>query len=158
MEYIWSPWRIKYVQEHERVGGCIFCNALQEEDGPQNLVLVRGQYNFVILNRYPYTNAHLMVAPIAHVAELEDLDAVTRGEMMELISTSIQVIRKVYEPEAFNVGANIGKFAGAGVVDHVHMHVVPRWAGDANFLSTIGMTRVLPEELADTLLRLRQAW
>lgn len=158
MDYIFSPWRMKYIENHEREPGCIFCKALQAEDGPQNLVLHRTNRSFVILNLFPYTNAHLMVASQAHIANLEDLGAETRAEMMELIAVSVRAIKAEYHAEAFNIGANIGMVAGAGVVDHVHVHVVPRWAGDVNFMSTISMTRVLPEDLERTYQRLSDRW
>src|SRR5512138_2177245 len=142
MNHLWSPWRMKYIQNHETSNGCIFCEALQQEDGLQNLIINRGKRVFVILNLFPYTNAHLMVVPLVHLPSIEDLDPETRAEMIELVSQSMQVIRAEYHPEAFNLGANIGAAAGAGVLEHVHMHVVPRWAGDTNFMSTVGDTRV----------------
>ena len=143
---------------NEPTPGCIFCKALQQEDSPANLIVTRGKTAFVILNRYPYTSGHIMVVPNAHQPSLELLDAETRGEMMELVSHSLQVMRAVYKPEGFNVGVNIGAAAGAGVTDHVHIHVVPRWAGDTNFMSTLAGARVLPEALEDSYRRLREAW
>jgi len=148
---------MEYIQNHEGEG-CVFCNALTQEDSPENLIIFRGQRVIVILNRFPYTSGHLMVVPVVHQPSLEDLDAVTRAEMMELTSQCIQILRKVYQPEAFNVGANIGVLAGAGIADHVHMHIVPRWGGDTNFMSTLGQTRVLPEELEETYRRIREGW
>ena len=149
---------MKYIQNHEPSNGCIFCDALQKEDGPQNLIIYRGSRAFVILNLFPYTNAHLMVVPFDHQPSIEDLDQETRTEMIELVTHAMQVIRAEYHPEAFNLGANIGAAAGAGVFEHVHMHVVPRWAGDTNFMSAVAETRVLPEELADTYRRLVNRW
>ena len=124
----------------------------------ENLVVFRGHNAFVILNRYPYTSGHLMVVANIHLPSLEDLDAETRTEMIELATNGIQVLRKVYKPEAFNFGANIGKAAGAGIAGHVHLHVVPRWGGDTNFMSTLAETRILPEELNDTYRRVHAAW
>lgn len=158
MEYIWSPWRKKYIENHQKDPGCVFCNEAQRQDGPENLIVFRGLRGFVILNRFPYTTGHLMVVPFEHRGTLELLDAATRAELMELISISISVLQEVYQPDGFNIGANIGASAGAGIVDHVHLHVVPRWNGDTNFMSTVGATRVLPEELEDTYRRLLAAW
>lgn len=158
MEHLWSPWRMEYIMRNEPTPGCIFCQALQQEDGPANLIVTRGKTALVILNRYPYTSGHIMVASYAHRPSLDLLDAETRGEMMELVSRGLQVLRAVYKPEGFNVGVNIGAAAGAGVADHVHIHVVPRWAGDTNFMSTLAGARVLPEALEDTYRRLCEAW
>lgn len=159
MKHLWSPWRMKYIQNHEKESGCIFCKALDEQPGEAgSLVVVRGQKAFVILNKFPYTSGHLMIAPFDHKPSLEELDAETRAEMMELVSQAIQVLRRVYKPQAFNVGANIGEAAGAGVPGHVHIHVVPRWAGDTNFMSSLAETRVLPEALGDTCQRVKAAW
>jgi ATP adenylyltransferase len=120
--------------------------------------VVRGEHAFVILNRFPYTTGHLMVVPYGHQPSLDLLEAAVRAEMMELVNHTTQVLEKVYHPDGFNIGVNIGSAAGAGVSDHVHMHVVPRWVGDANFMSTLGETRVLPELLEDTYLRMVAAW
>ncbi|MBA4398846.1 MAG: HIT family hydrolase [Anaerolinea sp.] len=158
MEHLWSPWRMEYIMRNEPTSGCIFCQALQQQDSPANLIVSRGKTAFVILNRYPYTSGHIMVASYAHRPSLDLLDAETRGEMMELVSRGLQVLRAVYKPEGFNVGVNIGAAAGAGVADHVHIHVVPRWAGDTNFMSTLAGARVLPEALEDTYRRLCEAW
>jgi len=158
MNHLWSPWRMKYIENHEKTGACIFCEALKQEDSPLNLVIHRGSLAFVILNRFPYTNAHLMVVPNSHQPSIEDLDPATRAEMIELVSECMKMIRAEYHPEAFNMGANIGAAAGAGVADHVHIHIVPRWAGDTNFMSAVGDTRVIPEDLAETYRRLAQHW
>lgn len=157
MKHIWSPWRMTYIQNHDEEG-CVFCNVQAQADSPENLIVFRGRRAFVILNRYPYTSGHLMVVPTDHQPSFEDLDAETRAEVMELTTRCIRVLRKVYQPEAFNVGANIGALAGAGVAEHVHMHIVPRWGGDTNFMSTLGQTRVLPEELEETYRRVREGW
>lgn len=137
---------------------CIFCKALEQADGLENLVLLRTKLAFVMLNRFPYTSGHIMIVPITHAASLDLLSVEIRAEMMELVSHSLGVEQTVYKPEGFNVGVNIGAVAGAGVVDHVHMHVVPRWRGDTNFMSTVGGARVLPESLEDTYRRLQAAW
>ncbi len=159
MKRLTTPWRRAYIEGHKNEEGCIFCNALRKEvDDHQNLIIYRGQRAFVIVNLYPYTNGHLMIAPMEHRASLEFLDAETRAEIMELTTQAMLVLRDVYRPHAFNIGANIGKAAGAGVPDHVHMHVVPRWTGDANFMTVIGGTRTLPETVDETYRRVRAAW
>jgi ATP adenylyltransferase len=144
--------------EHSKVEGCIFCMAQEMEDSAENLIAYRSERAYVILNRYPYTSGHLMVVPFDHQPNLEVLDPETRAEMMELTTRCMIVLRKLYRPPAFNMGANIGEAAGAGVKAHVHMHIVPRWAGDTNFMSAIGETRVLPELLEDTYQRVRKAF
>ena len=146
---------MEYIENHEKQEGCIFCNALAKPDNEQNLIIKRGKSAFVILNLYPYTSGHIMVAPMAHQPSLEFLEPDSRAEMMELVSQSIVVLKKVYNPEAFNVGANIGEAAGAGEPDHVHLHIVPRWAGDTNFMSAVGETRVLPEALEESYRRIK---
>ena len=153
---IWAPWRMKYVQSHNR--GCVFCSVQKHPDGPAHLVIYRGRKAFVILNRFPYTSGHIMVVANSHLPSFEDLDSETRAEMIELATKCIQVLRRVYQPQAFNLGANIGEAAGAGVAGHVHMHVVPRWKGDTNFMGVVSETRVLPEALEDTYSRIRKAW
>jgi ATP adenylyltransferase len=131
---------------------------VEAADGPHNLIVARGKLAFVILNRFPYSSGHLMVVPYTHQSSLELLDSACRAEIMELVAQSMQVLRKVYSPQGFNVGANIGAPAGAGIADHVHMHVVPRWNGDTNFMSVLGSTRVLPEGLDETYERIAAAW
>ncbi|MBI5963383.1 MAG: HIT domain-containing protein [Chloroflexi bacterium] len=158
MNHLWSPWRMTYIENHEKVNGCVFCFAQAKADGAENLIAFRGKNAFVILNRYPYTSGHLMVIPYKHVSNLEELDAEVRAEMMELATRCTTVLRKVYKTETFNIGINIGEAAGAGVLGHVHIHIVPRWAGDTNFMSTTGGTRVLPEALEDTYRRVKEAF
>jgi ATP adenylyltransferase len=148
---------MEYIQ-NSKEEGCVFCSAQEMEDGPENLIAFRGEHAYVILNRYPYTSGHLMVVPFDHKAHLEDLEAATRAEMMELTTRCMTVLRRIYHPEAFNMGANIGEAAGAGVKQHVHIHIVPRWGGDTNFMSTVGGTRVLPEALESTLERVKHGF
>lgn len=143
---------------YDKDANCFFCSALQEEDGPQNLVVARCREAFIILNRYPYTSGHLMIVPYVHSPSLEGLPPESRGEMIELASQAMQVLRNIYRPDGFNLGMNIGDAAGAAVAGHVHMHVVPRWVGDTNFMSSLAQTRVLPESLEDSYQRIRQGW
>ena len=149
---------MKYIENHDKQEGCIFCNALAQPDNEKNLIIKRGKSAFVILNLYPYTSGHIMVAPMAHQPSLEFLEPDSRAEMMELVSESIVVLKNIYHPQAFNVGANIGEAAGAGEPGHVHLHIVPRWAGDTNFMSTLGDTRVLPEALDKTYKRIKDGF
>jgi ATP adenylyltransferase len=141
-----------------KISDCIFCTVQKQPDGPENLIISRGSRAFVILNRFPYTSGHLLVVANDHQPSLEELDAETRAEMIELVTLGMRVLRGVYQPEAFNVGTNIGAAAGAGIVGHVHMHVVPRWTADSNFMMTLAETRVLPEAMEETYLRVRRAW
>ena len=149
---------MKFVQSQEKNATCVFCTVQGQNNDTENLIVFRGKQAFVILNRYPYTSGHLLVVANAHLPSIEDLDIETRSEMMELVTSSMRVIRKVYQPEAFNLGANIGEAAGAGIAGHVHLHVVPRWGGDTNFMSATAETRVLPEELQETYRRISAAW
>ena len=158
METMWSPWRMKYITNSNHPDRCVFCSAPEMTDGPENLIVHRGEKAYVILNRYPYTSGHLMIVPFEHQPSIESLDPAVRAEMMELVNTALGALRKVYTPEGFNVGINLGSAAGAGIAAHVHIHIVPRWVGDTNFMSTVGETRVLPEELEITRQRLADAW
>ena len=147
-----------YIQSEKPKDGCVFCNAVAANDDESNLIVARAEHAFVILNRYPYTSGHVMVIPYKHVMTLEELNAVTRAEMMELVNHTTQVLGKVYHPEGFNLGATLGAAAGAGIEEHVHLHIVPRWVGDTNFMSSVGETRVIPEELPETYKRIKAAW
>lgn len=155
MEYIWSPWRYKYIATADRTPGCVFCRLLEGSD-EKNYVVHRGRLNFVILNLYPYTSGHLMIVPYEHTALLADIAEATTTDMMELAKRAQKAIESEYHPDGFNIGMNLGRSAGAGVADHLHLHVVPRWTGDANFVSIVGETRVLPEDLATTHNKLKK--
>jgi ATP adenylyltransferase len=147
-----------YIKGDKEETGCLFCNRLAQRDGPENLILYRGQRAFVILNRFPYTNGHMMVVPNAHQQSIEDLDDQTLAELIQLTNQAIGVLRQTYGAQNFNIGINIGEASGAGVTDHVHVHVVPRWSGDTSFMSTVAETRVLPEALEETFEKLQSSW
>jgi ATP adenylyltransferase len=158
MKQLWSPWRMPYIEARNDEAGCLFCRNRGQDPHPENLILHRSRRGFVILNRYPYTNGHVMVVPDVHVGSLEDLPADDLTDLMVLAQRSLRALRRAYGAEAFNLGVNIGAAAGAGVTDHVHLHVVPRWSGDTNFMATTAETRVIPEDLEQTYHRLVQAW
>jgi len=159
MDRLWSPWRYRYVSTAEPTTGCIFCQKSQENDDERNLILHRGALNFVLLNLFPYTSGHLMIAPYAHVPLLEDADEAVATEMMLLTRIAQRNLRQSYSASGFNLGMNLGSAAGAGIAGHIHMHVLPRWTGDANFMSTIGETRVIPEDIQETYRKLsRNSW
>jgi len=146
MNRIWSPWRMEYIQG-EKPEGCIFCDKPQEQGDLENLILYRGTHCYVMLNRYPYNNGHLMVIPYQHVDTPRHLPPEALAEMMTLVNTSLEVLEEAMHPDGYNVGMNLGASAGAGIKDHVHMHVVPRWTGDTSFMPVIGDTRVIVESL-----------
>lgn len=157
MDYLWSPWRYRYVSSNQPEDECLFCRISAEAKDEENYVLLRAERNFVLLNRYPYTSGHLMIAPYAHVATLEDAAPAALAEMMGLARKAEAALRRAYHPGGFNVGLNIGRSAGAGVAGHIHMHVLPRFSGDVNFMTAIAETRVLPEDLETSYARLATA-
>jgi ATP adenylyltransferase len=154
---IWAPWRLAYVSDAAKddAAGCIFCAKPAEDDDAANLIVHRGERCFVILNLYPYTNGHLMIAPFEHVPSLPDLDAGTIAETMALAQRAMRLLDERYSPHGYNVGFNQGRVAGAGVEHHIHMHVVPRWGGDNNFMPVLADTRVMPQTLEQTYETLR---
>jgi ATP adenylyltransferase len=154
VERLWSPWRLAYVSGSGEPKGCVFCDAQADEEAA-SLVLFRGLTCFVILNLYPYNNGHLMVVPCRHVATLEHSTPEELSELILLTRRAEMALNEAYRPQGLNVGMNLGRPAGAGVADHLHVHVVPRWTGDTNFMSVVGEVRVLPEDLAHTAARLR---
>ncbi|MGB9863898.1 MAG: HIT family protein [Candidatus Saccharicenans sp.] len=155
MKYIAAPWRRTYVQKSLKMKKCVFCEALKKKDDAETLILYRGEHNFIILNRFPYTNGHLMIAPYRHLAAFEKASRPVAEEATRLVQLVIRILKKCYAPHGFNVGLNLGHSAGAGVADHYHIHVVPRWTGDANFMPVIGETRVFCEDLLTTYQRLK---
>jgi ATP adenylyltransferase len=155
MKILWAPWRIKYILGKKE--GCIFCDKVKENKDKENYVLLRGKNGFVMLNTFPYNNGHLMVAPYKHVPDLEGLEENELGELMGLVKTCTQILKKALKPEGFNIGINLGKVAGAGVEGHIHIHIVPRWGADTSFISTVGDTKIIPESLDDTYKKLLAA-
>ncbi len=159
MERLWRPWRINYVRNIEslRDEQCIFCSRPAQDDDAQSLILYRGDTTYIIMNLYPYNTGHVMVTPYRHVGELEMLEEGELKELMDLTSLAIRAIKKDMSPQGFNLGINLGKAAGAGFDEHVHMHIVPRWQGDTNFMPVVGDSKVMPETIADTYERLRKS-
>ena len=158
MERLWSPWRAKYIASgvDAHASQCVFCEIGNDEaNDEENLVVFRGRLNFAVLNLFPYITGHILVVPYAHLGELDGAPKDVTDEMMDLTKRCQSALRAVYKPAAYNVGMNLGAAAGAGIVDHIHLHILPRWSGDTNFMTTVGETRVLPEDLKTTYSRLR---
>jgi len=154
MEYLWAPWRVEYI-ERATEGGCILCEKPREDNDEPNLILYRGQHNFIMLNAFPYNPGHLMVAPYRHTANLQDLTDEEAKEHFEFIKKSVALLKEVMNPSGFNIGLNLGRVAGAGIADHIHTHIVPRWQGDTNFMPILSDTKVTSEALAATYQKLR---
>lgn len=157
MRRLWAPWRLEYIQSADELEGCIFCAAAAAPD-ERGLVVARGELAFALLNKYPYAGGHLMVAPFRHEAELGGLSAEEAAELHRLSAAAVEALRAAMSPQGFNLGWNLGRIAGAGVVDHVHQHVVPRWAGDTNFMPVLADVKVMPEALEETRAKLAAAW
>src|SRR4029078_6899603 len=158
MDVLWSPWRYDYITGSgaDKRGGCVFCDILNNPGSDEEkFILKRAGFNFVILNIYPYATGHLMIVPFEHIGDLDKADKQTTDEMMDLTKRCQTALGEVYSPQGFNMGLNIGKAAGAGVGSHFHMHVLPRWIGDSNFMTAIGETRTMPESLETTYLKLK---
>jgi ATP adenylyltransferase len=153
-EHLWAPWRLAYIKG-EKETGCIFCTRLARSTDEADLILHRGQHSFVIMNAFPYNNGHLMVVPNLHTADLEELTDATLAEMNDLLKRSMRALKTAFAPNGYNIGWNIGRCAGAGVEDHVHEHIVPRWNGDTNFMPVLAETTIMPELLADTYRTLK---
>jgi ATP adenylyltransferase len=154
---LWAPWRLEYIQAADEQEGCVFCLAAEGDD-EERLVVRRGRRAFVLLNKYPYASGHLMVAPFRHGSEFGDLDDDETAEIHRLASEALESLAATYRPDGYNLGWNLGRVAGAGIVDHVHLHVVPRWSGDTNFMPVLADVKVLPEHLAETRRKLATAW
>ena len=159
MDRLWSPWRYEYIATGSAAepesNGCVFCKLRDHpENDEANFVLHRASHSFIVLNIYPYISGHLLIAPYEHVGELDAAKKETTDELMDLTKRCQTALREVYQPTGFNIGMNLGRSAGAGIVDHIHIHILPRWAGDTNFMSTVSHTRVIPEDLATTYQKL----
>ncbi|RLD99308.1 MAG: HIT family hydrolase [Aquificota bacterium] len=158
MKFLWAPWRIEYILAPKEGEGCFLCKGGENPEEEGSLVLHVGQKALVVLNRYPYNPGHLMVAPLRHVPSLVDLDREEREEIMDLLALSLEVLRDVMNPGGFNIGVNMGKAAGAGLKDHLHVHVVPRWDGDTNFMPALADVKVVPEHIEETYRKLKRAF
>ncbi len=157
MERLWSPWRMEYIMSRKGEG-CIFCEKIADNDDKANHILHRGEKCYVMLNLYPYNNGHLMVIPYQHAPSPEQLEEDELIEMMLMVNMSLETLRRAMHPDGFNVGINVGKAAGAGIEGHVHIHIVPRWKADTNFMPVFSNTRVIPELMDDTYRKLKAAW
>ena len=157
MDYLWTPWRYRYITDAAKDDRCIFCDALAVGDDAKTFIVLRGKKNFVILNRFPYTTGHVMIVPFHHVAELAGCDPETLAEMMQLAQRVQAALAAHYNPEGYNLGMNLGRCAGAGVTGHLHLHLLPRWTGDTNFMTAVAETRIEPEDLRVTYAKLRKA-
>lgn len=157
MDTLWSPWRLSYLQSSGQLSQCFLCEAAKPGNDEEQFVVWRDDHCFLILNRFPYSTGHLMISPYRHVADLSDLTPEESASLIPLALRAQKALRKTYQPHGFNMGLNLGASAGAGVAGHLHFHVVPRWAGDSNFMTVLGETRVIPEELPVTYRRVREA-
>ena len=155
MEQLWSPWRMEYIHSEKQTEGCIFCLGADQEDHESRLILYAGQQSMVMMNRFPYINGHLLVAPIRHVPGLDDLSDEESLDLIITVRRSIEILKQVMKAEGFNVGLNLGRVAGAGVEEHLHFHIVPRWNGDTNYMTVFGEVRVIPEHIEETYRSLR---
>ncbi len=158
MERIWAPWRIDYILGHEKEPGCIFCDKPGADDDEENLIVHRGQGAYTIMNKFPYNNGHLLVCPYRHVHDVCELEARENSLVIQEVCRAIEVLRAVMKPQGFNVGLNLGVVAGAGIEEHLHYHIVPRWNGDSNFMPVLADVRVIPEHLRSTYHKLRDVF
>lgn len=158
MTHLWTPWRSTYMKARKMKGICVFCEAAAGANDEESLVVYRGQSCFVLLNRYPYTSGHIMIAPYSHVSRLHMVGDEVATEIMFLTRFSERSLQEIYRPDGLNLGMNLGEAAGAGIEEHIHMHVLPRWRGDANFMTSVGATRIIPEDLSDTYKKLQAAF
>ena len=159
LKKLWAPWRMQYINgiDDHKKNGCIFCDKPRENMDDKNYIIYYGKTCFVILNIYPYNNGHLMIVPYKHTSKMEELDSETRLELMDTVTITMEAVKRVMRPDGFNLGMNIGRTAGAGIDEHLHIHLVPRWNGDTNFMPVIGCTKVICESLEDTYEKLKKA-
>ncbi len=155
MEKMWAPWRIGYILSDKKENGCVFCNAYEASDDKQYLVLLRSKYSFLIMNKYPYNAGHIMIVPNRHINSPLLLNTKEQLDMFDMVNKSIDALKKALHPDGFNLGMNLGRVAGAGIDDHIHIHVVPRWNGDTNFMSTISDTKVISESINNTYEKIK---
>ncbi len=158
MKHLWAPWRMEFILGKKKPKGCIFCTFPKEKKDKQNLIVFRGKHTFVILNRYPYNNGHLMVIPYRHTANLADLERDELSELMSMTTEVVNILKKTHGPQGFNLGMNLGAAAGAGIKEHLHMHIVPRWVGDTNFMTVLGEVRSIPNHLTESFIELSTAF
>lgn len=154
MEVIWAPWRMEYVVSNQKDDKCIFCPGDNRSKDEERLILFVGQYTMIMMNRFPYINGHLLVSPVRHVPDLSSLSRKETFDLLDMVSKSVEILKKVMSPEGFNIGLNLGRVAGAGVDSHIHFHIVPRWGGDTNYMSVLAEVRVIPEHIKSTYNKL----
>jgi len=157
MKVLWAPWRMEYILKNKE-DGCVFCKGLKENNDEKNLILIRSEKAVIFMNRFPYNNGHLLIMPTRHIGELEELTQEEVLDIHNLIQLSLSALKKSLNPDGFNIGLNLGRVAGAGVVDHIHWHIVPRWQGDTNFMPVLAEVKVMPEHLSQTYKKLKQAF
>ncbi|MEZ4820221.1 MAG: HIT domain-containing protein [Bdellovibrionota bacterium] len=157
LKHLFTPWRMKFIKEGKQTSGCVLCDLVTQQDGPENLVLYRSTYTYVVMNKFPYNTGHIMVVPFVHGSDVTSLSPEVMQEMMLHAQKMMQVLTQTHQPEGFNMGVNVGRAGGAGIPDHLHFHVVPRWTGDTNFMPLFSQTRVLPETVEQTYQRIKQA-
>jgi len=158
MQVLWAPWRMEYILNTEKETGCLFCNRIEQNQDKKNLIVFRAKSALVMMNRFPYNNGHLLIMPKRHIAELHQLKPSEILEINHLLSLSLRALKQAISPDGFNLGLNLGKLAGAGVLDHIHWHLVPRWSGDTNFMPVIAETKVMPEHLHAVYAKLKKAF
>ncbi len=155
MNILWAPWRVRYVSKSEKEKKCLFCSVIKSKNDKKNLIIERGKHSFVILNKFPYNNGHLMIVPYSHSPDFNNLKENELLELMYFVQKYCKILKKVFKCHGFNIGVNIGKPAGAGIEEHVHIHIVPRWNGDTNFMPVVGKTKVIPESLESVYSKLK---
>ncbi len=155
MENLWAPWRGEYVKSVKKIKGCFLCQSLKLKDSSKSLIPYKGKYSFIILNKFPYNNGHILISPVRHIKNFEDLSNEETNEIFSLAKSIIPVLKKVYHPQGFNVGLNLGACAGTSVANHIHLHIVPRWEGDTNYMPVIGKTKIIPESLEESCRKIK---